>query len=213
MKKILLLTIIALSVSAFAQTKTPVKSASVSKEMTVKEYFLAIPEEFIKAEPKKRVSWIDSESTEDGYLSYEIPIVEVTGNKDDKAKVFGNLQIFKKKKGGIVIGMTTNMCEEGNCVGQIFLLNYSSGKWSDVTGDLAPIIDNDEVIAILKKAPAWEKPLKDSVEVPLSLGFVGTDKLINYIAGGVNGDGGVVVKMFKWNGETFTEFEYEESLE
>ena len=71
MKKFLLLTIIALSMSltAFAQ----------AKKMSVKDYFLAIPTDFMKAEPAKRAAWIESEFNEDGYLSYNIPIKEVTG--------------------------------------------------------------------------------------------------------------------------------------
>jgi hypothetical protein len=212
MKKLLLLAIIALSVSAFGQTKTPMKTASASKEMTVKEYFLAIPTEYLKADAKKRASWIESESAEDGYMSFNIPVKEITG-EDGEGKVFGSVQVFKKKTSGVFIGMSTNLCEAGVCMGQVLFLDYSNGKWNDVTSDLAPIIDNDEVIKILRKAPAFDTPLKDGVEVPLYIQFNGTDKLIQFTAGGNNGDGGVVAKMFKWNGETFTEFEYAESPE
>jgi hypothetical protein len=209
MKNILLAILaLSLSLSAFAQKAKP----TVTKEMTVKEYFLAIPLDYLKSEAKKRSAWIESESTEDGYLSFKIPVKEITG-EDGEGKVFGDVQVFKKKKGGVVIGMSTNLCEEGNCVGQLLFLDFTVGKWNDVTSDLAPIIDNDEVIKILKKAPAFDKPLKDSIEVPLSIGFNGTNKVINFTAGGNNGDGGVVAKMFKWNGEIFSEFEYEESPE
>jgi hypothetical protein len=213
-KKLLLLTIIALSVSAFGQTKTPAKTASASKEMSVKEYFLAIPTEYLKADAKKRTAWIDSEFAEGGYLSFDIPVKEITG-EDGEGKVFGSVQTFKKTKGGVVIGMATNMCEEGVCVGQLLFLDYNNGKWNDVSSDLAPQPDNDEVIKILRAASAFEnkKLLKDGEQVPLYMGFNGTDKTIDFTAGGVNGDGGVVVKMFKWNGETFVEFEYEESPE
>ena len=207
MKNILLaILVLSLSLSAFAQKAKP----TATKEMSVKEYFLAIPTDYLKSDAKKRAAWIDSESTEDGYLSYNIPVKEVTG-EDGEGKVFGNVQVFKKKKGGVVIGMSTNMCEDGVCMGQVLLLDYADGKWNDVTSDLAPMIDNDEVIKILRKAPAFDKPLKDGVEVPLYIQFNGTDKLINFTAGGENGDGGVVAKMFKWNGEIFTEFEYAES--
>ena len=100
-------------------------------------------------------------------------------------------------------------------MGQVLLLDYNGGKWNDVSSDLAPQPDNDEVINILRKAPAFEdkKMLKDGVEVPLHISFSGTDKIINFIAGGKDGDGGVVAKMFKWNGEVFAEFEYAESPE
>lgn len=205
MKKFILLTIIAFSMSltVFAQAK---------KEMSVKEYFLAIPTDYLKSDAKKRAAWIESESAEDGYLSYNIPTKEITG-EDGDGKVWGNVQVFKKKTGGAVVGMSTNLCEEGICIGQLLFLDYNGGKWEDVTSDLAPMIDNDEIIKILKDAPAFDKPLKDGLEVPLYIQFNGTDKLIQYTAGGENGDGGVVAKMFKWNGEVFTEFEYQESPE
>lgn len=214
MKRFLVLAIIALSMNvlAFAQAKPTV--SSTKKEMTVKEYFLAIPTEYLKADAKKRVAWIESESAEDGNLSYNIPVKEITG-EDGEGKVWGNVQLFKKKSGGAVIGMSTNLCEQGICIGQLLFLDYNNGKWDDVSSDLAPQPDNDEIIAILRKAPAFEdkKMLKNGVEVPLHISFSGTDKLINFTAGGKDGDGGVVAKMFKWNGDTFVEFEYEESPE
>ncbi len=205
MKKFLVLAIIALSMSlvAFGQTK-----------MTVKDYFLAIPTDFMKAEPAKRGAWIESESAEDGYLSYNIPIKEVTG-EDGEGMVWGNVQIFEKTAGGVVVGMSTNLCEEGACQGQLLFLDYNGGKWEDVSSDLAPQPDNDEVIKILKAAPAFENKdsLKDGEPVPLYISFNGTMKTIDFTAGGNNGDGGVVAKQFKWNGEVFTEYTTPESPE
>ena len=213
MKKFILLAIIALSISAFGQ-KAPAKTTSASKEMSVKEYFLAIPTEYLKSDAKKRAAWIESEFAEDGYLSFNIPVKEITG-EDGEGKVFGSVQVFKKKTSGVVIGMATNLCEEGVCVGQLLFLDYNNGKWDNVSSDLAPQPDNDEVIKILRAAPAFEnkKLLKDGVEVPLYLFFGGSDKTVRFVAGGVNGDGGVSAKMFKWNGEMFKEFEYQESPE
>ncbi|MCU0240647.1 MAG: hypothetical protein MUC29_14495, partial [Pyrinomonadaceae bacterium] len=77
MKKFILLAIIALTMNvlAFAQTKTAASSAK--KEMTVKEYFLAIPNDILKADAKKRTAWIESESTEDGHISFNIPVKEL----------------------------------------------------------------------------------------------------------------------------------------
>jgi hypothetical protein len=211
MKKITLfaMLVLTMSLAVFGQTKSAPK-----KEMTVKEYFLAIPNDFMKADAKKRTAWIENESTEDGYLAFNIPVKEITG-EDGEGKVWGNVQVFKKKAGGVVIGMSTNLCEEGVCMGQLLFLDYNNGKWEDVSGDLAPQPDNDEVIKILRAAPAFEdkKMLKDGKEVPLYISFGGTDKTIQFSAGGKDGDGGVVAKMFKWNGTTFVEFEYQESPE
>jgi hypothetical protein len=218
MKKLLFLTIIALSVSAFAQTKTPAKTASASKEMTVKEYFLAIPTEYLKADAKSRASWIESDDNSSGYLSFNMPADEIPGGKEleEEGVVYGNVQVFKKTKGGVIIGFSVNMCAESKCVGQMLMLDYTNGKWEDLTSDLSPMVDNDEVIKTLKTAPAYEnkKELKDGVEIPLAIQFNGNRKTIDYLAGCVGGcDGGVVVKMFKWNGSVFTEFEEVESPE
>jgi hypothetical protein len=216
MKKLLFLTIVALSVSAFGQSKTPVKSAA--KEMTVKEYFLAIPAEYLKADAKSRASWIESDDNSIGYLSFTMPADEIPGGKEleEEGVVYGNVQVFKKTKGGAVIGFSVNMCAESKCVGQMLLLDYTGGKWEELTADLSPMVDNDEVIKTLKTAPAYKnkKELKNGVEVPLSIQFNGNRKTIDYLAGCVGGcDGGVVVKTFKWNGSVFTEFVDEESPE
>ncbi len=218
MKKLLLLAIFALSVSAFGQTKTPAKTASASKEMTVKEYFLAIPTEYLQADAKKRADWIEIDEHSIGYLSFTMPADEIPGGEDLKEEgvVYGNVQVFKKTKGGAVIGFSVNMCAESKCVGQMLLLDYADGKWEDLTSDLSPMVDNDEVIKTLKSAPAYKdkKGLKDGVEIPLAIQFGGNRKTIDFLAGCVGGcDGGVVVKMFKWNGSVFTEFEEELSPE
>lgn len=205
MKKLIVLAAIALtfSLTAFGQ----------AKKMTVRDYFLAIPKEHIKADAKKRAAWIESESVENGYLSFDIPVKEITG-EDGNGKVFGSVQIFNKKS-GVIVGVATNMCEEGVCQGQLLFLDYKAGTWEDVTSDHAPMIDNDEVIAILRNAPAFEEKskLKDGVEIPLYFQFSGGDKVLSAVAGGTNGDGGVAVKSFKWNGTVFNEYEYPESPE
>lgn len=205
MKKTIFIAAIAVtfSLTAFGQ----------AKKMTVRDYFLAIPTEHIKADAKKRAAWIESEWAEEGYLSFDIPVKEITG-EDGDGKVFGSVQVLNKKS-GVIIGVATNMCEEGVCLGQLLFLDYKGGAWEDVTSDHAPMIDNDEVISILRKAPAFEEKskLKDGVEVPIFYQFSGGDKVLSAVAGGRNGDGGVAVKAFKWNGTVFNEYEYPESPE
>lgn len=210
MKKLVLLAFCALilSLTAAAQTK---------KAMTVKEYFLAIPSEFIKADAKKRATWIESESIGDGNLTYNIPVSEITGDEGDAdGKVFGGLQVFRKKDGGVLLGMVNNLCAEGKCTGMLLFLESKAGKFTDVSGDYIIIPDNDEVIQILREAPAFlnKKSLQDGVQVPLAVEFYGGEKLIRFIAGcRTDCDGGVVAKIFKWNGEAFVDFEYPDSPE
>lgn len=181
---------------------------------TIRDYYLAIPTDYIKADAKKRAGWIESEFTEGGNLTFDIPVKELTG-EDGDGKVFGSAQLFPIK-GGMMIGVATNMCESGKCVGQVLFLEYKDEEWTEVTSDVAPQPDNDEVISVLREAPAFEDKdsLKDGVEVPLQIDLGGgEDKVIQFIAGGKNGDGGVLALMFKWNGTTFTEFHYPEGLE
>jgi hypothetical protein len=205
MKKVLLLAVIALAMNivAFGQSS-----------MTVKDYFLKIPNEFLKADAAKRTAWIEAEATEEGYLSFNIPVKEITG-EDGEGKVFGSFQVFEKSDNGILLGMATNLCEEGVCQGQILFLDYKAGKFTDVSEEYILQPDNDEVIKTLREAPAFENKdsLKDGEQVPLYINFGSTDKTVQFSAGGNNGDGGVVAKMFKWNGEAFVEFEFEESPE
>ena len=111
MKKFILLTILTVSMCAAVSAQ---KSA-----MTVKEYFAAVPEQYIKADAKKRAGWIDSDSAEDGYLDYTIPVAEL-GIKEGEGRAFGNVQLFEKSKGGVIVGLTTNMCAEGSCSGKCF---------------------------------------------------------------------------------------------
>ena len=216
MKKILSMAILGLafSFSAFALPAELVKK----NEMSVKEYFLAIPSEYLKADAETRTGWIQAEENSIGFLSFSMPADELPGGADLKEEgvVYGNVQVFDKTAGGAIIGFAVNMCAESKCVGQMLLLNYNDGKWEDLTSDLSPMIDNDEVVKTLKNAPAYENKgeLKEGVEVPLSIEFNGNDKLISYLAGCVGGcDGAVVAKSFKWNGEIFEEYQEPESPE
>ncbi len=207
MKNFIVLAIIALSMSfaVFGQ-----------KPMSVKDNYLAIPHEYLKADAEKRTAWIKTESPEDGYLDYTIPVTEL-GVPEGEGRAFGDVQIFEKTGGGVIVGLTTNMCSEDACQGQVLFLDYNGGKWDDVSSDLAPQPDNDEVSKMLREAPAFEKKdsLKKGEQVPLSITFNGTNKLIQFTAGEKEkiSDSGVVALMFKWNGEAFVEFKYEESPE
>lgn len=208
MKRLLILSsfMLMFAMGAFAQKQG---------EMTVNQYFLQIPEEYLKADVKQRNMWIEDEDPENDNMGFVIPASQIMEDADDDdATVFGNVQLFKKDAGGVLVGMTINMCVEEVCIGQILFLDYNKGKWTNVTEDYAPMIDNDEVYEVLKDSPALVKPVKKGVEIPLAIYFSGHEKSIQFLAECKKSiDGGVVAKMFKWNGENFAEFEYEESPE
>ena len=204
MKQILFLTGFILLMSGFvmAQGKAP---------KTINEYFLAIPEEYIKSDTRQRAFWIDDDNAKDGYLSFTIPAAQFLEDDDvADAKVFGEAQLFKKDKGGMIVGLTINICAENKCEGQLLLLDYNNGNWKNVTDELAPEIDTDEIYSILKESPAYEKPIEEGDEIPLAIQLNGGDKMISFLADcKTSFDGGVVAKMFKWNGKSFVAFEYE----
>ena len=201
-----IIAVLSLSLFAFGNSKA---------EMSVKDYFLAIPSEFIKASAAKRTAWIEQEDASIGYLAYTIPVKELTGDEGEDS-VWGALQVFEKKDGGVMIGMVNNLCADGECMGMMRFLDYKGGKFTDVSEDFLIIPDNDEVIKILREAPAFENKssLKDGEQVPLALQCNGNDKSVQFIAGCKKDcDGGVVAKQYKWNGEAFIEFEDEVSPE
>lgn len=208
MKTFLFSIIVTLSMNLFAYGNS-------NAEMSVKDYFLAIPSEFIKAPAAKRTVWIEQEDASIGYLSYNIPVKELTG-EDGEGSVWGSLQVFEKNGGGVMVGMVNNLCADGECMGLMRFLDYKGGKFTDVSEDYLIIPDNDEVIKILREAPAFENKdsLKDGEQVPLALQFNGNQKSVQFVAGCKKDcDGGVIAKQYKWNGEAFIEFEDEVSPE
>lgn len=204
MKQILFLTgfVLLMSGFVFAQGKTP---------KTINEYFLAIPNEYIKADTRQRAFWIDDDNAKDGYLAFTIPAAQFLDEDDDlDANVFGEAQLFKKDKGGVIVGLAINICANNTCSGQLLLLDFNNGNWKNVTDDFAPEIDTDEIYNILKESPAYEKPIEEGEDIPLAIQLNGGEKSIHYLADcKTSFDGGVVAKMFKWNGKSFVEFEYE----
>lgn len=185
---------------AFAQTNT-------GGNKTPRELFLSLPSEIIAAPAAKRAKWIESESTAYGNLSFNVPLKELTG-EDGEGSVFGYFQIFSKTGGGLIVGIANNVCTDGECIGLMRFLDFKNGEFTDVSDEYLMIPDNDEVIKILRAAPAFKKPLKDGVQVPLAVQFAGTDKTVMFIAGCVTScDGGVIAKQFKWNGTAFVEYE------
>lgn len=178
-------------------------------QKTVNEFFLAIPEEYIKAEVRQRAMWIDDIDEENEFLEFTIPAAQFLDEYIEDANVFGNAQLFHHDDGSVIVGLSINICAEKKCEGQLLLLKFENEEWEDVTADLAPNIDNDDIYEVLKDSPAIKKAVKKGEDIPLAIQFYGGEKIINYLAECEKSfDGGVVAKMFKWNGTAFEEFEY-----
>ena len=207
MKRLIVLTMIALSMCcvAFGQ-KT--KTASANDKMIVNDYFMQIPEQYIKADSRKRAGWVDTDNKVDGYLAFTIPFAELDVEGGEDANAFGSLQLFKKDKGGVIVGLAINMCVDKVCEGQLLFLDYNGGKWDNITDEVGVSTDNDEIVNLLNNSPATDNTYAEDDEIPLATGFYGPDKLVKFVAEcKVSFDGGVVVKQYKWNGERFTAYE------
>lgn len=205
MKKIFTLTCLMIALGAFSVV------AKAQKKMTVNDYFLAIPQEYLKIDRVQRAKWIDENDAQNGYLKFNVPL-----SKDEDwggAEVWGEVQIFSGKTGKTLVAMAVNRCLEAVCMGQLLMLDCAGGTWTNVSETFVPEIDNVEIAGILKESPAYERPIIDDEEIPLTIGFARQDKLISYLAACTSPgcDGAVVAKNFKWNGAKFEEFEYEVS--
>lgn len=185
--------------------------ATAQKKMIVNDYFLAIPQEYLKIDRVQRAKWIDEDDAKNGYLKFNVPL-----SQDEDwggAEVWGEVQIFSGKAGKTLVAMAVNRCLEAVCMGQLLMLDYAGGKWTNVSETFVPEIDNDEIVRTLKDSPAYERPIAEDEEIPLTIGFARQDKLISYLAACTSPgcDGAVVAKNFKWNGAKFEPFEYEVS--
>jgi len=204
MKKLfILLSLIILSVSI----------AAAQKKLIVNDYFLSIPTEYLKIDRVQRVKWIQEDDAKNGYLAFNVPLEGDAEEDWGGAEVWGEVQLFSAKNGNTIVGMIVNRCLESVCEGQLLLLEYDDGNWENVSDELVPTIDTDEIVKILKDAPAYERPIIKDEEIPLTLGFQREEKAIQYYAACTSPgcDGAVVAKLFKWNGETFKNFQYQES--
>lgn len=186
-------------------------AATAQKKMIVNDYFLAIPQEYLKIDRVQRAKWIDEDDAKNGYLKFNVPL-----SQDEDwggAEVWGEVQIFSGKAGKTLVAMAVNRCLEAVCMGQLLILDYAGGKWTNVSETFVPEIDNDEIVRTLKDSPAYERPIAEDEEIPLTIGFARQDKLISYLAACTSPgcDGAVVAKNFKWNGAKFEPFEYEVS--
>lgn len=190
--------------------------AAAQSKMTAKDYFLAIPSEYINLTKAQRTQMIDRDASNPEQVRFVLDLKALPNAEREMwgdAEVWGEVVVFKGNAKNTIVAMVINRCAEGECMGQPLFLDYKAGTWTNVSEKIAPEINNDEIIEILKNAPAWENPIEDDSEIPLTVGFFAPEGLINYIAGGKAGnDGGVVAKIFKWNGSKFMPFEYPEGV-
>lgn len=207
MKKTIILCSFILALFALAND-----AAAQKTKMIVNDYYLNIPQEYIKIDRVQRAKWISEDDAENGYLEFDIPFMEGVDMSD--AEVWGRVQLFPGKNGKMYVGLIVNRCVESVCDGNLLMLEYAAGKWKNVSDLLVPNVENSEIVSILRDSPSYERPIEDDEEFPLALGFDRYAKVIQYMAACTSAgcDGATVAKMFKWNGAKFEAFDYPEGL-
>lgn len=203
MRKIIILCSLMLAFFASANN-----TAAQKTKMIVNDYFLDIPQEYIKIDRVQRVKWMSEDDAKNGFLEFQIPFIE--GEEMGDAEVWGQVQLFPGKSGKMFVGLIVNRCLEKVCTGQLLMLEYAAGKWKNVSNSLVPEVKNSEIISILRDASAYERPIKDDEEIPLALGFERYEKAVKYLVDCTSPgcDGAVMAKLFKWDSAKFAAFEY-----
>lgn len=200
----LLLTLVSLSISAQK------KSASVM------DFYLPMPAQYIKVtDSATRRNWVSVTDEENNYLLLKLDAEKALGEEMKGADVFGDFKLFTKTDGEFLIGLTINGCMEGQCVGNIVLVEYKDGEWENVTENYLTMPENAEVYKILKESAASSEFSKLSEDEPIPLVYGLTQNNQISIGFPLKKDGRITaaVKTLQWDGEKFEAVTFEESPE
>ncbi|GEM_PF-2051446 len=121
---------------------------------TVTDFYLLLPGEFFsttvegktvkgKANLEKvRRSIIETEDIKNGYL-----------NLGRYSEGWGEVAIFKKKNGTYIVGVAESVCGPG-CDGTVKFFTYQNSKWTDVTDEVFPTLNENEIKSAFENAGA-----------------------------------------------------------
>jgi hypothetical protein len=215
---LLSLLVLAFSVNAFAQKakpakKTPAKQAA--KQITAKELFLLLPDEYIAIAIDERSDTLEMSTTvKPDYLGFMVTDENVPKSLKGtfaEPEGLGYMRVFHGKS-SVLVGLRYQIgdaAEENPTVDSVkittFLLEYKDGKWSDVTASLLPQISVDEAYKLMSENDPEAKIKKENVWIQADL----FDDLNGFVLfGRVKGsDSATNLKTFKWDGIKFVESE------
>lgn len=205
LKKVFILSaffVLAFGVNVFAQ-KSP---------KTATDFFLKLPAEFMGGTAKERAGFIGKTRTSENYLDFLLfdnAVPNFVRGSTVEPQSFGQLRLFKTK-GRTIVGLSfqvSDQKEKNTTVDSTkwttVLLEYKSGKWSNVTDSMMPQVSVDYAFKVLTEDFQIKDVKKEDVRVEVQ---VHKDNNALLFVGRRKGDDSVtILKWFKWTGASFVE--------
>ncbi len=211
---LLSLIILTLSANAFAQKKKPAKPTT-ARMMTAKQFFLALPSDYIVGTPTERGrSLVFPSSITKDFLTFMISdetVPKAMAGDFKQPQGLGNMRIFRGKTSTIVglryqIGDGANENPTVDSVNiTTYLLEYKGGKWTNITDSLLPQVSVDYAYKVLSEDFQMKDVKKDDVWVEFQINELHKGIMT---AARIKGNESITtLKFFKWDGAKFVESE------
>jgi hypothetical protein len=213
---LLSLLVLAFSANVFAQAKkTAKKTATTSKQMTAKQFFMALPNDYIVGTATEKAdALIFPNSITADFLTFMVSdelVPKSLAGDFKEPEGLGDMRVFRGKDRNIIglrfqLGDRTN---ENPTVDSVkiftYLLEYKNGKWMDVTASLLPKISIDEAYkAVIDKEDTKDVKKEDVwIETQVSKEKAG----LGMFARVKGNDSITTLKFFTWDGVKFVEAE------
>lgn len=174
--------------TAQAQTK--------ASPQTVTDYFMLLPKahlSLLEFAGKNRKNLIQREDLKNGFL----------GLSSEQSEGAAQVALFRKKNREAVIAVSEFDCAPA-CSGGLKLLQYKNGKWTEVTAQLLPEIDDHEILAAFNRIKTKGDDAHDENDMPFTtweLPQKGTT--VRLVLGDASDSSGKTLISFTWNGERF----------
>lgn len=170
-----------------AQTKQP---------QTVLDYFMLQPKQhlaLLQFAKKNRKDLIQEQDTKNGYL----------GLSSTESEGGAQVALFRKTNREAVVAVAEFDCAPA-CSGNLKLLQYKNGKWTDATASLLPEIDDHEILAAYNRIKTKDDDAHDENDMPFTtweLPQKGTT--LRMLLGDASDSSGKTLMSFAWNGVRF----------
>jgi len=163
---------------------------------SVVDYFMLLPAEhlsLLEHAKKNRKSLIQIQDLKNGYLG--LSTVETEGA--------AQIALFRKANREAIIAVSEFDCAPV-CSGGLKLLQYKNGKWTDVTAQLLPQIDDADILAAYNRVKAVDDEAQTLEDMPFTLWELpkkGTTLRLNL--GEASSPSNKTLLKFAWKGDHF----------
>jgi hypothetical protein len=211
---LLSLLVLAFSANAFAQAKKPAKKpVTASKQMTAKQFFMALPNDYIVGTAtEKDGALIFPKSITADFLTFMVSdelVPKSLAGDFKEPEGLGDMRVFRGKD-STIIGLRFQLgdrTDENPTVDSVkiftYLLEYKNGKWSDVTATLLPKISIDEAHKAVTDKEDTKDAKKEDVWIETQ---VSNEKAGLGMFARIKGNDSItILKYFTWDGTKFVE--------